>query len=122
MRNNQPVSQRNYDMPLDQTLVTVTDLKGRITYCNPAFIEVSGYSREELLGQPHNLVRRPDMPEEAFCDIWGTIQARLPWSGLVKNRPSRWWGRWRRWATPCVFSPEPWGTHAFADGCRGPTP
>lgn len=86
MRENQPVSQRNYPLPPDQTLVSVTDLKGRITYCNPAFVEVSGFSAEELLGQPHNIVRHPDMPEEAFRDLWTTIDAGLPWTGLVKNR------------------------------------
>ena len=61
-------------------------MKGRITYCNPAFVEVSGFSTEELLGQPHNIVRHPDMPEEAFRDMWHTIQGGLPWSGMVKNR------------------------------------
>jgi aerotaxis receptor len=86
MRINEPVTQQSYVFPADQTLVSVTDLKGRITYCNPAFIEVSGFSASELLGQPHNLVRHPDMPEEAFRDMWATIQAKLPWSGLVKNR------------------------------------
>lgn len=86
MRNNQPVSQKNYPMPVDKTLVSVTDLKGRITYCNTAFIEVSGFARDELLGQAHNIVRHPDMPEEAFRDMWATIQSGLPWTGLVKNR------------------------------------
>jgi aerotaxis receptor len=86
MRTNLPVTQREYLFPADQTLVSVTDLKGRIAYCNPAFIEVSGYVREELLGQPHNLVRHPDMPAEAFRDMWATIEAGLPWTGLVKNR------------------------------------
>jgi aerotaxis receptor len=86
MRNNLPVSGREYQLPAEQTLVSVTDLKGRITYCNPAFIEVSGFAREELLGQPHNLVRHPDMPSEAFRDMWETIQGGLPWSGMVKNR------------------------------------
>jgi aerotaxis receptor len=86
MRTNLPVTQQNYTFPAHQTLVSVTDLKGRITYCNPAFIEVSGYSKAELLGQPHNLVRHPDMPEEAFRDMWATISDRRPWSGLVKNR------------------------------------
>jgi aerotaxis receptor len=86
MRNNQPVSGREYQFPANQTLVSVTDLKGRITYCNPAFIEVSGFTHDELLGQPHNLVRHPDMPPEAFRDMWETIQSGLPWSGLVKNR------------------------------------
>ncbi len=86
MRDNQPVSHQEYLLQESQTLVSVTDLKGRITYCNPAFIEVSGFSRDELLGQPHNIVRHPDMPEEAFRDLWDTIQAGLPWQGLVKNR------------------------------------
>jgi len=86
MRNNQPVSNQEYMFSADRTLVSVTDVKGRITYCNPCFIEVSGYTREELLGQPHNLVRHPDMPEEAFRDMWATIQDGQPWSGLVKNR------------------------------------
>ncbi|MDO8770496.1 MAG: methyl-accepting chemotaxis protein [Burkholderiaceae bacterium] len=86
MRNNLPVSQQAYEIPRDQTLVSVTDLKGRITYCNAAFIAVSGYAKEELLGQPHNIVRHPDMPEEAFRDLWATIQSKRPWTGLVKNR------------------------------------
>lgn len=86
MRNNIPVTQQEYRFGSDQTLVSVTDLKGRITYCNRTFVEVSGYTTGELLGQPHNLVRHPDMPEEAFRDMWATIQSKLPWTGLVKNR------------------------------------
>jgi PAS domain S-box-containing protein len=66
--------------------VSVTDLKGRITYCNAAFVTASGYSQAELLGQPHNLVRHPDMPEEAFRDLWATIESGHPWQGVVKNR------------------------------------
>ena len=86
MRTNLPVTQREYPFPAGQALVSTTDLQGRILYCNPAFIEVSGYAREELLGQPHNMIRHPDMPEEAFRDMWQTIEAGEPWSGLVKNR------------------------------------
>ncbi|MBH9579628.1 methyl-accepting chemotaxis protein [Inhella proteolytica] len=86
MRNNQPITGREYPFPVGKTLVSVTDLKGRITFCNKAFIDVSGFSAEELLGQPHNLVRHPDMPEEAFRDLWATIEQGLPWSGPVKNR------------------------------------
>ena len=86
MRNNLPVSQREFSFAADETLVSVTDLKGRITYCNHAFVHVSGFQRQELMGQPHNLVRHPDMPAEAFRDMWQTIQAGLPWTGLVKNR------------------------------------
>ncbi|MDT8999028.1 methyl-accepting chemotaxis protein [Paucibacter sp. APW11] len=86
MRDNGPVSGRRYDFPDGKTLVSTTDLKGRIVYCNTAFVEVSGYERQELLGQPHNLIRHPDMPEEAFRDMWATIAAGLPWSGVVVNR------------------------------------
>ena len=67
-------------------MVSTTDLKGRITHCNEIFIELSGYSKEELLGQPHNLVRHPDVPEEAFRDLWNTLGQGMPWTGLVKNR------------------------------------
>jgi aerotaxis receptor len=86
MRNNQPVSQREFAFPAEQTLVSVTDVKGRIVYCNPSFVAVSGFTREELMGQPHNLVRHPDMPAEAFRDMWDTLASGKPWSGLVKNR------------------------------------
>jgi aerotaxis receptor len=67
-------------------LVSATDLTGRIEYCNPAFIAVSGFTREELIGQPHNLIRHPDMPREAFADMWTTIRDGRPWTALVKNR------------------------------------
>jgi aerotaxis receptor len=86
MRSNLPVTQHEHPFPPGQSLVSVTDVKGRIVYCNPAFIEVSGFTRSELLGQAHNLVRHPDMPQEAFRDMWETIQAGLPWQALVKNR------------------------------------
>ncbi len=86
MRKNLPVTQAIYDYPAHLTLISITDIKGRITYCNNDFISVSGYTKEELLGQAHNLLRHPDMPEEAFRDFWATIQAGEPWSALIKNR------------------------------------
>ena len=86
MRNNQPVTNNEYLVPDGEMLVSVTDVKGRITYCNPVFVAVSGYAAHELMGQPHNIVRHPDMPEEAFRDLWATVQAGRPWTGLVKNR------------------------------------
>ena len=86
MRVNLPMTTHEYVFPKGQTLVSTTDLKGRILYCNPMFIEVSGYSRDELLGQPHNIVRHPDMPEEAYRDMWQTIASGVPWSAAVKNR------------------------------------
>ena len=86
MRVNLPVSDREFPYPVGETLVSTTDLKGRILYCNSAFISVSGYQKDELLGQPHNLIRHPDMPEEAFRDMWETIASGQPWSAPVKNR------------------------------------
>lgn len=86
MRINLPVTTAEYEFPADVTLVSRTDLKGRITYANPAFVEVSNFTREELIGSAHNLVRHPDMPEEAFEDLWATLGKGLPWTGLVKNR------------------------------------
>ncbi|MFL9963528.1 methyl-accepting chemotaxis protein [Paraburkholderia sediminicola] len=86
MRNNQPVTGHEYEFPSSHMLVSATDLTGRIQYCNPAFIAVSGFTRDELIGQPHNLIRHPDMPREAFADLWATIRAGHPWTALVKNR------------------------------------
>jgi aerotaxis receptor len=86
MRNNGPVTQREHDYDAAQMLVSMTDLKGRITYANDAFVAVSGFTREELVGKPHNVVRHPDMPPEAFRDLWDTLKADRPWIALVKNR------------------------------------
>ncbi len=86
MRNNQPIIDQEYVLQDGAMLASRTDLKGIITYCNPDFIKASGFEEEELIGQPHNLVRHPDMPPEAFADLWQTLKAGMPWSGLVKNR------------------------------------
>ena len=85
MRINEPVTQREYSFQ-EELLVSTTDTQGRITHCNAAFCRVSGYSYQELMGQPHNLVRHPDMPAEAFKDMWSTIGRGRPWTGIVKNR------------------------------------
>ncbi|MDC7717535.1 PAS domain-containing methyl-accepting chemotaxis protein [Vogesella sp. DC21W] len=86
MRNNLPVTDKELLLDAKRPIVTKTDLKGQIVYANRAFIEISGFTEAELLGQPHNIVRHPDMPAEAFDDMWQTIQAGHPWRGLVKNR------------------------------------
>ena len=86
MRTNLPVSNTEFLLKDGMSLVSKTDTKGRITYVNPAFIEASGFAEEELLGKPHNLIRHPDMPEQAFGDMWQTLKMGLPWTGLVKNR------------------------------------
>lgn len=67
-------------------LISTTDLKGRITSFNQAFVDISGYEPEELLGQPHNIVRHPDMPTAAFANMWQTLKTGQAWMGLVKNR------------------------------------
>jgi methyl-accepting chemotaxis protein len=86
MKINHPVTDREVMMKEDTILVTKTDLKGRIIFANDAFVEISGFSRDELIGANHNIVRHPDMPPEAFEDLWNTINKGLPWRNLVKNR------------------------------------
>ena len=86
MRHNGPVTQREFMLADGTTLVSMTDLNSHITYCNPAFVHVSGFTLDDLIGQPHNLIRHPDMPAEAFRDMWATLKAGEPWTALVKNR------------------------------------
>jgi aerotaxis receptor len=86
MRINLPVTTKEVRLEADQAIVSKTDLKGRITYVNPSFVAISGFTAEELLGAPQNIVRHPDMPAEAYTDMWQAIQAGEPWTGLVKNR------------------------------------
>ncbi|MBU6995564.1 methyl-accepting chemotaxis protein [Ferrovum myxofaciens] len=86
MRINLPVTNVEYEFGENFIMVSKTDLKGHMTYANPCFIEASGCSEQELIGQPHNLVRHPDMPEEVFRDLWQTLEKGLPWTGLIKNR------------------------------------
>jgi aerotaxis receptor len=86
MRNNQPVTNREVDVLDDQAIVSKTDLDGNIVYVNPYFSEISGFSDDELIGAPQNIVRHPDMPAEAFADLWASIKSGTPWTGIVKNR------------------------------------
>ncbi len=86
MRNNLPVTQHEYQFPGTETLLSTTDTASHISYANAAFIRTSGFSTEELMGQPHNLVRHPDMPVEAFADMWRSLKDGQSWTALVKNR------------------------------------
>lgn len=86
MKNNQPVTNREYALREKDFLISRTDLRGRIVYANSAFVEVSGYSQDELIGANHNIVRHPDMPPQAFANLWQTIRKGEVWIGLVKNR------------------------------------
>jgi aerotaxis receptor len=80
------VTQNEYPLDDDTTLMSTTDVHSYITHANDTFVQVSGYQLNELTGQPHNMVRHPDMPKAAFADMWYTLQQGEPWSGIVKNR------------------------------------
>jgi aerotaxis receptor len=86
MRTNLPVTHREVEIAEDQAIVSKTDLNGNIVYVNPYFAQVSGFSEQELIGAPQNIVRHPDMPPQAFADLWSSIRSGTPWTGLVKNR------------------------------------
>ncbi len=86
MRNNQPVTQKEYRLRDNDYLISRTTLQGRITYVNPVFAEVSGYREDELLDAPHNLIRHPDMPPAVFADLWATLKRGETWVGILKNR------------------------------------
>ena len=86
MRINEPVTQKENELKDGTVIVSATDTKGRLTFVNQAFIDISGFTKEELIGQPHNIVRHPDMPPEAFEDLWRDIKAGRAWNGYVKNR------------------------------------
>ncbi|MEZ2380152.1 methyl-accepting chemotaxis protein [Enterobacter sp. RCC_40] len=80
------LTQNEYPLDDDTTLMSTTDIHSYLTHANDTFVQVSGYQLDELMGQPHNLVRHPDMPKAAFADMWYTLQKGEPWSGIVKNR------------------------------------
>ncbi|WP_066343187.1 methyl-accepting chemotaxis protein, partial [Azohydromonas lata] len=86
MKNSEFVTGQEFVLRQGMTLMSTTDATSRITYANSAFVEASGFDADELVGQPHNLVRHPDMPPAAFADMWATLKAGLSWTGMVKNR------------------------------------
>jgi methyl-accepting chemotaxis protein len=86
MKINMPVTDVEYTLTETDSIVSKTDLKGMITYVNEDFLRISGFTTEELIGASHNIVRHPDMPPEAFEDLWQSLKAGRPWTGLVKNR------------------------------------
>lgn len=86
MRNNQPVTQREIALGSQQKLISTTDARGVITYCNDAFVEISGFNMSDLIGAPQNIVRHPDVPSAIFAHMWGALKQGKPWMGIVKNR------------------------------------
>ncbi|PUE65977.1 PAS domain-containing protein [Arcobacter caeni] len=73
-------------VPKEELIVSRTDLKGNITYANETFAEISGYTADELIGKPHNIVRHPDMPKSIFKELWKDLDIKGSWSGVVKNK------------------------------------
>ncbi len=86
MRTNLPVTNVEFPITDEMVVVSKTDTKGIITYFNDLFVTVSGFSAEELMGQPHNIIRHPDMPSEVFENLYATCKAGKPWIAAVKNR------------------------------------
>lgn len=86
MRKNLPITNHEVEFQEGTKITSKTDLKGIITYVNEDFLKISGFTYEELIGQPHNLIRHPEMPQEAFRDLWETVKKQNSWVGLVKNR------------------------------------
>ncbi len=86
MRTNLPITTNEIHLKEGAFVVSMTDPQGRLTYVNDEFIRISGFTEAELIGQPHNLVRHPEMPSAAFEDLWRTAKAGKPWYALVKNR------------------------------------
>ncbi|MFN3594352.1 MAG: methyl-accepting chemotaxis protein [Thiobacillaceae bacterium] len=86
MRMNMPVTGREIELKEGQNIVSKTDTRGIITYVNKDFVDISGFSESELIGAPHNIVRHPDMPAEAFADLWACLKEGRSWTGMVKNR------------------------------------
>ena len=86
MRKNLPVTDVERPVRPDEVILSTTDAKGRITYVNHDFLAISGFEQDELLGEPHNIVRHPDMPRAAFAMLWSTLKSGRSWIGLVKNR------------------------------------
>jgi aerotaxis receptor len=81
VRNNLPVSQKELVFSDSQRLISATDRQGNITYCNDEFVAISGFSREQLIGQPHNIVRHPDMPEAVFAHMWSYLKdGKVGWA------------------------------------------
>ena len=86
MKKNLPVTQNNRPYPASANILSTTDRKGKITFVNDTFVDISGFKEDELMGKPHNIVRHPDMPQVAFEGMWKTIKSGKTWIGLVKNR------------------------------------
>jgi aerotaxis receptor len=80
------MKKKEIELPKDMMIVSETNSKGEIVFANNDFCKIAGYSMEELIGKPHNIIRHQDMPKIAFRNLWETIQAGNIWKGIVKNK------------------------------------
>jgi len=86
LKNNLPVTNNKIPFPINEEIISTTDLKGTLTSFNKTFLDISGFQPEELSGKNHNVIRHPDMPPAAFADLWQHLKADKHWMGIVKNR------------------------------------
>lgn len=86
MRSNLPVTQQPVEVAASANILSTTNAKGQITHINDEFVDISGFSRDELIGEPHNIIRHPDMPRAAYSEMWRRLKAGQSWLGAVKNR------------------------------------
>ncbi|XDD50285.1 methyl-accepting chemotaxis protein [Leptospira sp. WS92.C1] len=86
MRKNLPITNKEIQIPVNAVLISRTDIKGKISYVSQDFADISGFSEKEMLGEPHNLIRHPDVPSFIYKEMWETIESGNPWNGVVKNR------------------------------------
>ena len=95
------VTNKEYVLPSSMVIVSTTDLEGIITHCNESFLQAAGMTRDEVMGQPHNILRHPDVPAQVFGDMWKALKSGMPWSQVVKNRRKNGDHYWvRAFATP----------------------
>lgn len=90
MSSHPYVTQQNTPLADDTTLMSTTDLQSYITHANDTFVQVSGFTLQELQGQPHNMVRHPDMPKAAFADMWFTLKKRGALERHREKSPQKW--------------------------------
>lgn len=86
MKKNLPITDNEVTFDSNAAITSTTDLKGALTYINRDFLDISGFTTDELIGKNHNVVRHPEMPSGTFEDLWSTVKTGKAWMGLVKNR------------------------------------
>ncbi|MCR6650445.1 MAG: PAS domain-containing protein [Cellvibrionaceae bacterium] len=90
MRVNKPITGKEVPLGDDDEIVSSSNLRGDILFCNDTFSRISGFTIEELAHQPHNIIRHPDMPPAVFAAMWQQLKSGKPWMGIVKNRCKKW--------------------------------